>query len=106
MFSKIQADRLLLEYDDERSGSFAALRHVNEKAVVVLGLVGTKTPATPSRKELERRIREAGQVLPKERLAISTQCGFSTSIVGNRISVADQEAKLRRVVETARSMWG
>ncbi len=66
----------------------------------------TKTPATPSRKELERRIREASQVLPKERLALSTQCGFSTSIVGNRISVADQEAKLRRVVETARSVWG
>ena len=106
MFSKIQADRLLLEYDDERSGSFAPLRHVNEKAVVVLGLVGTKTAATPSIEELERRIREASRVLPKERLAISTQCGFSTSIVGNRISVADQERKLRRVVQTARSIWG
>ena len=106
MFSKIQADRLLLEYDDERSGSFAPLRHVNEKAVVVLGLVGTKTSETPSSKELERRIREACQVLPKERLALSTQCGFSTSIVGNRISVADQEAKLRRVVETAGIVWG
>ena len=106
MFSRIQADRLLLEYDDERSGSFAPLGHVNEKAIVVLGLVGTKTPATPSTDALERRIREASKVLPKERLAVSTQCGFSTSIVGNRISIADQEAKLRRVVETAKSIWG
>ncbi len=95
----------MLEYDDERSGSFQPLRHVPEEKTVVLGLINTKTPQLPSRDELAERIQQATQFVPAERLALSPQCGFSTSIVGNRISMEDQALKLRLLVDTARSFW-
>jgi 5-methyltetrahydropteroyltriglutamate--homocysteine methyltransferase len=95
----------LLEYDDERSGSFQPLRHVPEEKTVVLGLINTKTPQLQSRDELVERIQQATQFVPAERLALSPQCGFSTSIVGNRISMEDQALKLRLLVDTARSFW-
>lgn len=106
MFRKVRAHRLLLEYDDERSGSFEALRHIPEDKHVVLGLVSTKTPQTPSVDELCERLKAAATIVPEERLAISTQCGFSTSIVGNRITPEDQHRKLERVVAAARGFWG
>jgi 5-methyltetrahydropteroyltriglutamate--homocysteine methyltransferase len=95
----------LLEYDDERSGSFQPLRHVPEEKTVVLGLINTKVPQLQSRDELLERIQQATQFVPAERLALSPQCGFSTSIVGNRISMEDQALKLRLLVDTARSFW-
>ena len=101
----MRADRLLLEFDDERSGGFAPLSHVPEEKHVVLGLVGTKNPETPSAENLLDRLAQAARVVPRERLAISPQCGFSTSIVGNRISPEDQRQKLERVVEVAREFW-
>ena len=85
--------------------------------MVVLGLVNTKLPTRPARpakpakpakkdqEDLLARIREASEFVPAERLAISPQCGFSTSIVGNRISVDDQKSKLKLVVDTATSFW-
>jgi 5-methyltetrahydropteroyltriglutamate--homocysteine methyltransferase len=96
----------LLEYDDARSGSFEPLREVSEDKIVVLGLVSTKSPRQETREELSARIREASRFLPLERLAISPQCGFSSSIIGNRISGDEQKRKLRVVVETADAVWG
>lgn len=106
LFSKIRAQRLLLEYDDLRSGSFEALRHVSDDKVVVLGLVSTKTPRLETSEELTERVHEASRFLPLERLALSPQCGFASSVLGNRVSEEDQERKLRLVVEIARKVWG
>lgn len=96
----------MLEYDDDRSGSFDPLREVPEDKIVVLGLVSTKRPSLETLEELSNRIEEASRLVPLERLALSPQCGFSSSIVGNLITVEDEERKLRRVVDTARVVWG
>ncbi|HMG35472.1 MAG TPA: cobalamin-independent methionine synthase II family protein [Blastocatellia bacterium] len=105
IFQRIRAQRLLLEYDDERSGSFAPLIDVSDDKMVVLGLITTKSPRYETPQELTARIREASRFVDLERLALSPQCGFSTSVVGNRISVEDQRRKLGLVVETAKSVW-
>jgi 5-methyltetrahydropteroyltriglutamate--homocysteine methyltransferase len=96
----------MLEYDDERSGDFHPLAHVPEGKVAVLGLVTTKTPRREMKEGLEARLREASRFIPLERLSLSPQCGFSTSIVGNAITVEDEEYKLRTIVETAEQVWG
>ncbi len=93
------------EYDDERSGSFEPLRDIPEDKLVVLGLVTTKTPRRESVAELAGRLEEASRVIPLERLALSPQCGFSTSVVGNRITVEDERHKLRVIAQTARAVW-
>jgi 5-methyltetrahydropteroyltriglutamate--homocysteine methyltransferase len=106
IFGGINAQRLMLEYDDERSGDFEPLAHVPEDKVAVLGLVTTKTPRRETQEGLEARIHEASRYVPLERLALSPQCGFATSIIGNAISVEDEEHKLRTIVETAERVWG
>ncbi|PYV20547.1 MAG: methionine synthase [Acidobacteria bacterium] len=106
IFRKIKAQRLLLEYDDARSGSFEPLRHASDDKVIVLGLVTTKRPDLEAVDALAERIRAASRYVPLERLAISPQCGFASSVIGNRISAEDQGRKLRRVVETAHAIWG
>ena len=106
IFGGTNAQRLMLEYDDERSGDFGPLSHVPEDKVAVLGLVTTKTPRRETKEELESRLREASRFVPLERLALSPQCGFATSIIGNAISVEDEEYKLRTIVETAEKVWG
>lgn len=105
IFQNIRAQRLMLEYDDERSGSFEPLREIPEDKTAVLGLVTTKSPRRETVAELTARIQEAAQFIPLERLALSPQCGFSTSILGNAITVADQNDKLAVIVETARRLW-
>ena len=105
IFKTIGAQRLLLEYDDERSGSFAPLSDVPDDKMVVLGLVTTKSPRHETMQELTVRIKEASRFVQLERLALSPQCGFSTSVVGNRISVEDEIRKLRLIVETASEVW-
>ncbi len=105
IFQRIRAQRLMLEYDDERSGSFEPLRHVPDDKMVVLGLVTTKRPDLETAEDLARSIAEASRFVPLERLAISPQCGFATSIVGNKLSVADEKRKLAVVCETARRVW-
>lgn len=105
IFRNIHAHRLLLEYDDERSGGFEPLREAPEDKMVVLGLVTTKTSRVETVPGLTARIKEATQFVPLERLALSPQCGFSTSIVGNRISVSDEKRKLKTIVETVQSVW-
>jgi 5-methyltetrahydropteroyltriglutamate--homocysteine methyltransferase len=73
---------------------------------VVLGLVTTKTPRRETVGELTRRIKEASQYVDLERLALSPQCGFSTSVVGNAITIEDEKYKLETIVKTARQVWG
>jgi 5-methyltetrahydropteroyltriglutamate--homocysteine methyltransferase len=106
LFGKLNAQRLLLEYDDPRSGSFDPLKDVPDDRFVVLGLITTKQPRLESAVELKQRITEASRFLPMDRLGLSPQCGFSSSIVGNRISPEDQKRKLDLVVRLARDLWG
>src|SRR4030081_3646022 len=106
LFNELDVDRFLLEYDDERSGSFEPLRFVPEGKTVVLGLVSSKTPQLESQSELLQRIDEASKYVPLERLALSPQCGFASMAEGNLIAEADQWAKLQLVVDTARKVWG
>jgi 5-methyltetrahydropteroyltriglutamate--homocysteine methyltransferase len=105
LFPRVRAQRLLLEYDDERSGGFEPLAAVPEDKTVVLGLVTTKTGRRETVDELEARIREAARYLPLERLALSPQCGFATSILGNALTTADEKVKLRTIVVTAERVW-
>jgi len=105
IFQRIRATRLLLEYDDARSGSFAPLRHVPDDKTVVLGLVSTKRRQTEAPEDLIRRITEASRFVPLERLALSPQCGFASSILGNNLSIEDERRKLERLCETARRIW-
>jgi 5-methyltetrahydropteroyltriglutamate--homocysteine methyltransferase len=102
VFGGIHADRLLLEYDDERSGSFDPLRLVPEDKIVVLGLVTTKTSQLEPLEQLKARLDAASSLVPAERLAISPQCGFATSVAGNAITAAAQRAKLALLVRAAR----
>ena len=105
-FGQIDADGFFLEYDTDRAGGFEPLRHLSGNKVAVLGLVTTKKPALESKDALVRRIEEAAKFVPLERLALSPQCGFASTIGGNRLSVDDEKRKLELVVETARDVWG
>ncbi len=105
VFRRTRFHRFLLEYDDERSGDFAPLKNVPEDRTVVLGLVTTKKPMLESKAALKRRIDEAAQFVPLDRLALSTQCGFASTEAGNLLSASDQEAKLQLVAETANEVW-
>jgi 5-methyltetrahydropteroyltriglutamate--homocysteine methyltransferase len=106
LFSELNVDGFFLEYDDERSGSFAPLRFVPNGRMVVLGLVTTKKAALEPKDALKRRIDQAAKHVPLEQLCLSPQCGFASTAEGNLLSVEDQIAKLRLVVETAREVWG
>lgn len=106
LFKRVKAQRLLLEYDDARSGGFEPLAETPDDTICVLGLVTTKTPRRETVGELAGRIREAARVVPLERLALSPQCGFATSVVGNALSVEDERAKLETIAETAAEVWG
>jgi 5-methyltetrahydropteroyltriglutamate--homocysteine methyltransferase len=106
LFTQLPHDRILLEYDSPRAGSFAPLRFMPKGKVAVLGLVSTKVPELETVDALKRRIDEAARHLPLEQLAISPQCGFASDVVGNLITPDDQKRKLERVVETARQVWG
>ncbi len=106
IFTQTRFQRFLLEYDDERSGGFEPLRHVPEDRFVVLGLVTTKKPRLEPASELRQRIEEAARYIPLERLALSPQCGFASTMEGNRISYEDQHRKLELVASVAREVWG
>ena len=106
IFQGVKADRLMLEYDDQRSGSFEPLRDMPDDKLVVLGLVTTKRPDLEAPDALIQRIREASRIVPLERLAISPQCGFATSIIGNNLSIDEQQQKLALVADVARRVWG
>jgi 5-methyltetrahydropteroyltriglutamate--homocysteine methyltransferase len=106
VFGSLDVDRFLLEYDSERAGGFEPLRFMPRGKMVVLGLVTTKSAALESQDELLRRIDEAARYVPVEDLALSPQCGFASTLVGNPLSWDDQRRKLELVVETARKVWG
>ena len=106
VFKNTKFQRFLLEYDDDRSGGFEPLREVPENRTVVLGMVSSKKAVLESRDELKRRIEEASRYIPMERLALSPQCGFASTLEGNLVTVQDQEAKLRLVADVAREVWG
>jgi 5-methyltetrahydropteroyltriglutamate--homocysteine methyltransferase len=105
IFSRTRFNRFLLEYDDVRSGGFEPLKHLPEDRVVVLGLVTTKKAALESDDELRARIREASRYVPLERLGLSPQCGFASTIQGNRITPEQQRQKLELVARVARTVW-
>jgi 5-methyltetrahydropteroyltriglutamate--homocysteine methyltransferase len=106
LFGSINVDRFLLEYDDDRSGTFAPLRFVPSGKMVVLGLVSTKRPQLENGDALIRRIQQATSYVPLERLALSPQCGFASTMEGNLLTEDEQWAKLRLVIETAQRVWG
>jgi 5-methyltetrahydropteroyltriglutamate--homocysteine methyltransferase len=105
LFPRVRAERLLLEYDDERSGDFAPLAEVPDGKTVVLGLVTTKSARRETVAELAARVREAARYLPLEQLALSPQCGFATSVLGNALTVEDERAKLATLAEAAAEVW-
>jgi 5-methyltetrahydropteroyltriglutamate--homocysteine methyltransferase len=106
LFNQLQVDGFFLEYDDARSGGFEPLRFVPKGKMVVLGLVTTKRGALEKKDELKRRIDLAAKFVPLEQLCLSPQCGFSSTVEGNALSLDEEKAKLRLVVETAREVWG
>jgi 5-methyltetrahydropteroyltriglutamate--homocysteine methyltransferase len=99
-------DGYFLEYDSTRAGGFEPLRFLPPGKTAVLGLVTTKSPKLERKDELKRRIDEASRYAPIEQLALSPQCGFASGIGGQTMTVAEQMAKLRLVVETAQEVWG
>jgi 5-methyltetrahydropteroyltriglutamate--homocysteine methyltransferase len=105
LFNELDVDAFFLEYDDERSGDFAPLRFVPDDKTVVLGLITTKRPELESGDDLTSRIEEASRYVPIDRLCLSPQCGFSSTIHGNEITEEDQWAKLRLVVDVASDVW-
>lgn len=106
VFRNARVDRLLLEFDSERAGDFSPLRHVPKDTMVVLGLITTKSPVLEEPRAIIRKIKEASQFVPIERLALSTQCGFASVAKGNNLTFLDQEKKLRLVANIARQVWG
>jgi 5-methyltetrahydropteroyltriglutamate--homocysteine methyltransferase len=106
LFGMLKVDRFLLEYDDERAGTFEALRLVPKDKIVVLGLITTKKPELEKADEIVKRIHEAAKYFPLENLTLSPQCGFASTAEGNLLTEDEQWAKLRLVVDTARKVWG
>jgi 5-methyltetrahydropteroyltriglutamate--homocysteine methyltransferase len=105
MFNTLDVARFLLEYEDERSGSFEPLRFVPKGKTVVLGLVSSKLPRMEDKQELIRRIEAASKYVPLENLALSPQCGFASVLEGNEMTEDEQWAKLALVVDVARIVW-
>ena len=106
LFAGLTCNRLLLEYDSERAGTFAPLRFVPKGKVAVLGLITTKHGRVETADELKRRIDEAARHLPLDQLALSPQCGFASGIGGNLLSEDEQWRKLDVMLEVARQVWG
>jgi len=106
LFNEFKLDGFFLEYDSPRAGSFAPLRFVPKGMKIVLGLVTTKSGDMESADDLKRRIDQASRYIPLEQLALSPQCGFSSTVLGNNITVDAEIAKLSLVVRVAREVWG
>ena len=106
LFTQLEVDGFFLEYDDERSGGFEPLRFVPPGKMVVLGLVTTKRGELEQKDALKRRIEAASRYVEIDQLCLSPQCGFASTVEGNALTVEDELAKLRLVVETAAEVWG
>lgn len=106
VFGELNVDAFFLEFDDDRSGGFEPLRHLGAGKTAVLGLVTTKSPELEDTDRLRRRIDEATRHVALDQLALSPQCGFSSSHHGNDLTLDEQWAKLALVVDVADSVWG
>lgn len=106
LFNEADVTGYFLEYDSDRAGGFEPLRFVPKGKVVVLGLITSKKGGLESKDTIKRRIDEAAKYCPLDQLALSTQCGFSSTVAGNKLTTEDQAAKLRLVVDVARDVWG
>ena len=106
LFNSVNVDGYFLEYDSPRAGDFAPLRFVPKGKMVVLGLVTSKTPQLEKKDDLKRRIDEAAKYCPLDQLALSPQCGFASVLEGNKLTVADEVAKLKLIVDVSREIWG
>ena len=106
LFGGLEFDRLLLEYDSERAGTFEPLRFVRKGTTAVLGLITTKSGNVETVEALTRRLDEASRYLPLDQLALSPQCGFASGIAGNALTEDEQWRKLDVMMEVARRMWG
>ena len=105
IFTKCNVDTFLLEYDSPRAGDFKPLRLVPKNKNVVLGLVSSKVPALEQQAELEARIKEASQYISLDRLAVSPQCGFASTVAGNPVTIDDEKRKLGLCVAVAEHVW-
>lgn len=105
VFNELHVDRFLLEYDSDRAGDFSPLRFMPEGKIAVLGLVTTKDPRLEKPEAVLRRIEEASQYCPVERLALSPQCGFYHGADDRTMTLDDQWRKLELVVEVADRVW-
>jgi 5-methyltetrahydropteroyltriglutamate--homocysteine methyltransferase len=94
-----------LEYDTARAGDFAPLRFVPKNKGVVLGIISSKSPQLEHLDDLSRRVEEAGRFMDVSRLAVSPQCGFASTVHGNPMTIENERAKLRLVVELAETIW-
>lgn len=106
LFGKINVDAFFLEYDTPRAGDFSPLRFMPKGRKVVLGLITSKKPALEAKDRLKRRIDEATKYVPLEDLCLSPQCGFASTVEGNELTIDEEKAKLRHVVEVADEVWG
>jgi methionine synthase II (cobalamin-independent) len=106
LFSELEVDGFFMEWDDERSGGFEPLRFLPKGKVVVLGLVTTKRGELERKDELKRRVEEASRFADVDQLCLSPQCGFSSTVEGNALTLEEEAAKLRLIVETAAEIWG
>lgn len=104
-FKSINIDTYFMEYDTSRAGDFSPLRHVPPEKTVVLGLVSTKTPMLEDPGELKARIQEAARYIPLDHLCLSPQCGFASNFMGNPLTIDDERAKLKLVVDVSRQVW-
>ena len=102
----MDVDGFFMEYDDWRSGDFAPLRFLPKGKIVVLGIITSKFGQLEPKDGIKRRIEEAAQYAPLDQLALSPQCGFSSTVHGNEVTVEEEIAKLRLVVEVSREIWG
>jgi 5-methyltetrahydropteroyltriglutamate--homocysteine methyltransferase len=106
IFNALPYDGFFLEFDDARSGDFSPLRFVPKHVRVVLGLVTSKSGVLEAKDELKRRLDEASKYVPLEQVCVSPQCGFSSTVEGNVLTVVQQKAKLALCVELAHEVWG
>jgi 5-methyltetrahydropteroyltriglutamate--homocysteine methyltransferase len=106
LFNELKVDGYFLEFDTPRAGNFAPLRYLPKNRKLILGLVTSKTPQLEKADDLKRRIDEASKFVALDQLGISPQCGFSSTVLGNKLTIDDQIAKLKLVVAVARDVWG
>jgi len=106
LFNELKVDSYFLEFDSPRAGNFAPLRYLPKGKRIMLGLVTTKSGVLEDPNALKRRIDEAAKLVPLDQLGISPQCGFSSTVLGNKLTMEDQIAKLRLIVQVATDVWG